>query len=202
MRLIRSATESEMVVAYLQGDCLSARPSSSVYIRQALGARAESLVLHPNLGDATENAERLKALRLRREVTDLLDWCGEALDWRLLAATIDELRNVRLLGYDTFRELAPQTRTVGEAAANVDDAQIVVSECLKERVRAIEQSLQARGVTTPPPIAIAPMPAAPLTLLDGNTRAIAYARFFSTEDEIEVFAGYHPQVDSWWRYRA
>jgi hypothetical protein len=128
--------------------------------------------------------------------------CPGGLEWRLVAVTVAELRSLLLLDYKTMRQLAPETRTVGEAATNVDDETVVVCEGLKERVQGIENSLAEQGLTAPPLIAVAPEPAASHVLLDGNTRAIAYARVFPGEDEIEVLVGYHEAVVRWQFYGA
>jgi hypothetical protein len=191
----RAATEQEVVSAFLQADYRAPRPEPRQCLQSVLGTDTDALVLYPNHHDARDNARRKDALfRCRRELPELLELCS-SFTWQLTSLTSSELAELRLLAYTTFRQIAPQTRRVGEAAGNVDDAGVQVGEGLKGRIRDLEFTLR-RGPSLPMPplIAVAEASEAPHVLIDGNTRAIAYARANSGSD---VFVGYCANVEHW-----
>jgi hypothetical protein len=197
MKLIRSVDEAEMVSAFLQADYHAPRPEPRECACAALGADAEALILQPNRQDLDENDRRRRALvRSRNELRMLFQVCP-SLEWKLVVITHEELGRFRLLGYRTFCQLAPQTRTVREAALNVDHPDVEVDEDLKGRIAALETALRRTPSPHPPLIAVAQEEAALHVILDGNTRAVAYFRSRSMDSNVEVIVGYHAGVVCW-----
>ena len=187
-----------MVLEFLRGEIDSPR-WNKVIMGGLAGDR--SVVDAGQLDDAAQLAARRRALGFRGYGRNemLFKSFPPDCEWELVAITCAELGEFQYLNYPTFRQLSRGSRLVRDGAANVNGAEPDVAENgvnLNASIRAIARAV-ASGETYAPLIALAMNRATDHILLEGNTRAAAFALSLPPDNEIEVIAGYSPGVAGW-----
>ena len=116
----RTATEAEVVLAFLRGEIDSRRFGNDV--RQALvDAGGLELVLHPDLNSEDENRARESALSVARGWRDaeLFEGFPEAVNWYHGVMQPDLLSRVRFIDYSYWNELSGGSRRPADVLATL-----------------------------------------------------------------------------------
>jgi hypothetical protein len=188
------ATEHEMVLAFLQAEVDAPRwRDRYAWALQQIGA-TRALVDRPDLTSDAENAKRIAILGgVRGYRGNVYLFRGFPLDttWRrvrLPPVQCDLLR--QCTGAPEFIELSRGTRRVVDAAANLDQFRTPTSQ----NVRSVVQALK-KGQTYPPLIAV-DSAEGELLLVEGYTRATAYAALRPPRP-VEFFLVVSPNIRRW-----
>lgn len=181
---IEPLTEDDMVLAWAEAERESPR-HRDVWVQMGLGSVPLS-------------ADTCRAvLGQVRGFPDQYVFTGlpRPMKWSLVRVTIEELGDFRYLNYlPTFVALSEGSRLVRDGAANVERVQ--VPEDLNERVRQTESGLAA-GQAHESVIAVtAPNELAPI-LIEGNTRATAYLRYYQPHETIDLILGEADDLSEW-----
>jgi hypothetical protein len=196
MRRIGTATEEEVVLAWVRAEYDSTQPAGYA-IRAALNHDPTFIDETARASDATQHAAREAALAQARGygANNYLFRNFPSVDWGVrLALTFDELGELRYLNHKDWVSLSGGSRLVQHGAENV--GVVAVPDYITDKVVAIEKGLR-EGATHPELIVVAEDPRGPHILLEGHGRATAYRRVLPSDAEVEVFAAYSPDVRRW-----
>ena len=118
MRLLRPASEDDMVAIFLAAEVSSERYGPQIAeILAALG-QPPSVAAHPDTRDAAANAVRRQVLAAYRGYPSGGVFTGMPADvtWQHAALTPDELATVRYIDYDYWTEFSGGTRLAADGA--------------------------------------------------------------------------------------
>jgi hypothetical protein len=182
-----------MILAFVRAEAFSARFGAT--FRRAMGGK--QAVYNPDLSDPAANALRrhaLAAIRGYGQCAYLFRGWPHAVNWKLVAVTVEELGAFLYANHPTWTTLTHGSRLVRDGAANVET--VPTHEEAKPNILAVERDVR-RGQTYPPLIATATDKSAQHVLVEGHTRATAYVRVLERETEVEVIVGYAPAITGW-----
>ena len=198
MRVLRPASEAEVVATFLRAELRSARWGEKLRELLRQDGADEAMLMEADLGDAAANAYRAQILDRHRgwlQRIGLFQGLPCELEWLLVGLTPDEVLAIRYINWDWWLEISDGTRDPSVAADRirggfVPGADIDAHRALAERLRS----------SRPPPelITIARPDLAKLVLLEGHVRLTAYALFPDLlPDELRVFVGTSDHADRW-----
>jgi hypothetical protein len=198
VRIVRPASEAEVVASFLRGELDSPR-----YGARLLGFMCDdgvdaSVLRKPNLADAGECAYRERLLDrhrgwLRRE--GLFAGLPRRIDWSRAALTPEEVLAIDYINWDWWLRLSGGTRRPLDAAARIrrEEAADAIAEW--------HQSIAARLQSDEPPpelVAVSPPDRSRLVLLEGHSRLTAYAVYPEyLPAELEIYLGTAPDMNRW-----
>ena len=198
MRVLRAATEAEVVAAFLRGELDS--PRWGERLRELL--REEdvdaSLVRTPNVEDAAEGAYRARLLDrhrawLRRE--GLFDGFPERVEWSRVALSPEEVLAIRYINWEWWLRISCGSRSPVDAAARIRRGEIAgvtaeEHEPIAAHLRAAKPSAEL--------IAVAPPDRSRLVVVEGHVRLTAYALYPEyLPAELEIYLGTAPDMHRW-----
>jgi hypothetical protein len=208
MRVLRDATEEEMIEAFVLAELDSTRHGQP----------------YPQLAGLSGDLSRYRgstplASALRRTALYLFRGYGQNeylfagfptdAQWKLVAVPVGELEGWLYAHEDTWLTLSEESRLVRDGAANVGKVDRL-SHATLPGVRAAVQGASAcilaveqdvrNGKAYQPIIAAALNESSPHVIAEGHTRATAYVRALDPDDEIEVIVGYSPRLATWRYY--
>ena len=198
MRVLRPASEAEVVATFLRGELQSERWGDTIRELLREDSVDEVLLAHPDVGDAEANAYRARVLDRHRgwlQRIGLFEGLPRELDWSLVALTPDEVLAIRYINWDWWIEISDGTRDPCVAADRIRRG--LVPGANLDEDRALAERLRSH---VPPPelIAIAPPDLSKLVVLEGHVRLTAYALFPDVlPAELEVFVGTGEHVERW-----
>lgn len=189
------APETEMVLAFVAAEIDSPTwgPRYSYHLRR-LGRTPEDLVGRPefNPADNRDRAELLKSVRGYGQNTGLFLGFPQTVRWRRAELEPADFAALRYARCPPWTELAPATLTVAEGARNLET--VDTQDDYRSKVHGIIARIQ-RGDRFPPLI-LAETTAPALILIEGHTRATAYA-LQAPARPIEVLVGSSPEWGRW-----
>jgi hypothetical protein len=198
MRLLRPATEAEMVATFLRGELDSERFGPELRRLLALGGHALSLVTEPDLTDAAANAVRASLLddyRAYERRDGLFGGFPHDVEWTRAALTREEVLSILYIDWDWWLRLSGGTRRPFDAAARIRAGLVPGAE------PQTDEPIAARlgSDDPPPPLIVVTTPARePLVLLEGHVRLTAYALFPDyLPAELEVLLGVSDGMEAW-----
>jgi hypothetical protein len=198
VRILRPASEAEVVAAFLRAEIESARWGDQLRDILRKDGVDESVLSHPDVEDAAANAYRAQVLDRHRgwlQRIGLFDGLPRDLEWTLVALTPEEVLAMRYIAWDWWLEISDGTRDPSVAADRIRCGLVPGADL--DQDRALAERLRS---PTPPPelIAIARPDLAKLVVLEGHVRLTAYALFPELlPAELDVFVGTSHQVDCW-----
>jgi hypothetical protein len=198
VRILRPASEAEVVATFLRAEIESARWGDKLRDLLREDGVEESVLAHPDVEDAAANAHRARVLDRHRgwlQRIGLFQGLPCDLEWTLVALTPEEVLAMRYIDWDWWLEISDGTRDPCVAADRIR-AGLVAGADLDED-RALAERLRS---ATPPPelIAIARPDLAKLVVLEGHVRLTAYALFPELlPSELDVFVGTSDEADRW-----
>ena len=198
MRIVRTASEAEVVATFLRAELDSARWGERLLAFLREDGVDPSVVSRPNLGDPQESAYREALLDrhrgwLRRE--RLFDGLPRHIDWSRVALKPAEVLAIRYINWDWWLELSGGTRQPLDAARRIRRNE--VGDVTAESHEPIAARLQS---PEPPPelIALALPNDSQLVVVEGHLRLTAYALYPAyLPDELEIFLGIADRMDRW-----
>jgi hypothetical protein len=193
LRIVRPASESEVVAAFLRGELESPRWGDGLRALLAEDGLDASVLDDP--GEDAYRAELLDRHRgwLRRR--GLFEGLPERIEWTRAALSPAEVLAIRFIRWDWWLEISGGTRSPVEAAARIRRGEI-------PGVTAEEHEPIAARLRSPPSpadlIAVGPPSREPLVLLEGHVRLTAYALYPEyLPAELELYVGTAPDIDRW-----
>jgi hypothetical protein len=198
MRLIRAASEAEVVAAFLRGELDSPRWGDRLLELLREDGVDPAVVRAPSLDDADERTYRARLLDrhrawLRRE--GLFDGFPEQVEWSRAALVPEEVLTIRYINWDSWLRISNGTRRPGDAAARIRRGEIA-------GVTAEEhEPIAARLHAAEPPaelIAVAQPDRSQLVVVEGHVRLTAYALYPEyLPAELEIYVGTAPDMHRW-----
>jgi hypothetical protein len=198
VRILRPASEAEVVAAFLRGELESPRWGERLLELLRADAVEASVLRTPNLDDAEECAYRERLLDRHRAWLrrgGLFDGFPEQVAWSLAALAPEEVLAIRYINWDWWLRISGGTRRPVDAAARIRRGEVAgVSveehEPIAARLRAAEPQ--------PPLIAVAPPDLSRLVVLEGHVRLTAYALYPEyLPAELEIYLGAAPDMGRW-----
>ena len=198
MRTIRTASEPEVIAAFVRAELDS--PRYGLRIRGLLrdAGLDESLLLAADLDDAEENAARAGILEryrgwLRRE--GLFNGFPEDVTWSLVGLRPDEVLSILYIDWDWWLDISGGTRRPVDAAARIRAGEVPgVNAEEDEKIAA-----RLRSDDPPPELIVVSKPDfRRLVVVEGHVRLTAYA--LSPEylpDELAVYLGTSVDMGRW-----
>ena len=194
MESLRSATEDEMVLCFLRAERNSPR------WREALAGRIGGrwyLLDQPDLQDEAQNEDRRTVLGYRGYGLNdyLFRGFPDDVEWWFVRMTRAEVGDL-MFGQGICDELTEGTRLVSVAAKNASTV-----ECkgdapgLNEGIARVLE-LDSDGASLEPLVIVSTSPADQHVLVEGYSRACAYASRPEGPD-VEAFAGYSTGIAHW-----
>jgi hypothetical protein len=201
MRIVRTATEEEVVAAFLRGELESPRWRARLLDLLREDGVDASVVTSPRVEDASENAYRAALLDrhrawLRRK--GLFTGFPERVEWSRAALAPEEVLAIDYIDWDWWLRVSGGTRRPLDAAARIRRGEIAgVSagehEPIAERLRSTEPQVEL--------IAVAPRDLSRLVAVEGHVRLTAYALFPAyLPEELEIFVGTADDIERWSEY--
>jgi hypothetical protein len=198
MRIVRTASEAEVVAAFLRGELASPRWRDRLLALLREDGVDELVVSRPNVDDLQESAYRETLLdRHRGWLTreGLFDGFPERIDWSRAALTPEEVVAIQFIDWDWWLELSGGTRRPVDAAARIRRNEVAGAsaewhEPIAARLRSAEPPAEL--------IAVGPPDLSRLVVLEGHVRLTACALYPEyLPAELEIFLGTAQDVDRW-----
>jgi hypothetical protein len=199
MRLLRAASEEEMVALFLRTELFSDRYGPDIRALLKRDRVLERVVTDPDLADGAENQVRLRLLTDHRGYgtrTEIFERFPDDVRWEWVAVTPAELATVRYIDYDYWIELSGGSRLAADAAPRVR-AGVTPFGVPGEGLLAMAEAFAA-GARFPPIILATTIPASVLVVLEGHSRltALMLARDH-LPPELEVLVGSSATMTDW-----
>ena len=186
MKLTEPVSEDHMVAAFLKAEIQ--RDCFREYL-QALGGDS-ALIDAPDLTDEFANGMRRRLLLACRGGL-FRAWPDDVLWWKVQVAPA-ELANFRFIYYPAWNEFSSGSRLVRDSVANVNRIENPGAK-VKELAQLVRQ-----GRRFPDLVLVATTRTAPVVIMEGNTRAAAYALAGSdAPNPISALAGFSPNFAAW-----
>jgi hypothetical protein len=199
MKELGSATEDEMVLAFLKAEIDSPcyGPCCQSYLTR-LGLDRKPLIDEADIGNAKHNQIRLELLKKCRgyKANQYLftDFPGDV-QWRRVELEPGELKRLKYINLETWTTLTGKTRRVVDGARNVGT--IPIDEDTIARIKAVADRI-TRGDRFPELIVVEG-DGQDLILLEGHTRATAYV-LAEPSYPIELLVGSSREMNKWHYY--
>jgi hypothetical protein len=198
LRLLRDASEEEMIAVFLRGELASDRWSETLRGLLARDGRGDQVLTQPDLADPEENRYRSGILEDHRawERRDgLFGGFPRDVEWFRAELEPDEVLDVLFIHWDWWLTVSGGTRRPREAARRIRAGEL-------DGVTAAEHEPLAaalRSSPPPPELIVVTTPAqAPLVLLEGHFRLTAYALFPEyLPPRLEALLGVSEEMPRW-----
>jgi len=194
MRLVRDASEAEVIASFLRGELDSPRWGERLLELLREDDVDCSVVRTPNLEDAAECAFRARLLDrhrawLRRE--GLFEGFPEQVAWSRAALGPDEVLAMRYINWDWWLRASGGTRRPADAATRIRRNEIAgVTAEEHEPIAARRHAAEL--------IAVAQSDRSRLVVLEGHVRLTAYALYPEyLPAELEIYLGMAPDMGRW-----
>jgi hypothetical protein len=195
MRVLRPATEDEVVAAFLRAEIGSGRFRGNVLAALAAAGADESLVLSPQLDDLVEAGLRARALAAYRGWPNRYPFTGfpSPVAWRRVVYPRSELAQIRFPSLPEWRRRSP-TRLPEPAAAGFRSSALNEPDKRQAcRLLAERYRLQSE---VPPIIVVSTALDGAMVVLEGCLRLTAMF-WEAGPDEAEAFLGISPEMGTW-----
>ncbi len=189
MRILRDASEEEMVLAFLKEELDSGRFREPILKALKDVGGSEELIRKGNLADEGENVLRGRVLGFFRGYPDreIFEHYPPDVVWKYAAFETADLDKLRYVDYSYWNELSKGTSSPVRAAETVckgEEIYGISNQYFLEGKKMLEQ-----GITFPPLIVLTCGNERYL-ILEGHCRATAYALQPETFEETEAYVGF------------
>jgi len=173
MKLLRDASEDEMILTFLKGELKSSRFGNDVKNALAELSADEKLITEGDLSNDTQNELRKKALGICRGYPDreIFENYPKNVKWSFVQFDAEDIEKLRYIDYDYWNELSSDTSKPTDAADNIRKGITVFNVPNDNFFKAAE----AIGKTAFPPVIALSCDDEMLILIEGHVRATAYA---------------------------
>jgi hypothetical protein len=201
MRIVRDASEDEMVFEFLSAE-LHSGLFGEKFVKPCLKAAGadRSLLYSRDFDNANSNRLRRQVLGCYRgfgQATMLFNGFPANAQWKLVEVTVEELGGfyyAATAGVPEWSDLSKGSRLVRDGARYLGETQ--AAEASKPHILEIEKRVNA-GEGHAPLIALSEGINQPHILLEGHKRATAYLRVRGADETVEVLVGYADDLSPW-----
>lgn len=192
MKIVRTCTEAEMILRYLQAEFASERFNGQISAAlDSLGLHSD-LITAPELTNDTQNSQRraiLGAYRGYGQNEELFERFPVESDWRLCRFSTADIPRVRYIDYSYWNELSAGTHLPMKAAETIRAGTCIYDLPNDGFLRAAEH-LRAGG--TLPTMIFLTADDASFVIVEGHLRMTAYALCPGAFEGVEVIVGRCP----------
>jgi hypothetical protein len=198
MRLLKSASEDEVIAAFLRAEIDSDRYGRKLRGLLARDRRKPGVLQHPDLADDYENRYRRRLLDEHRAYERREEMFGgfpREVDWFRAALERQEVLDILYINWDWWLTISGGSRSPRDAARRIRAGMIA-------DVTAAEHAPAAGASERPPELIAVTTPArAPLVLVEGHVRLTAYALFPEhLPPTTEILLGVSEKMTRWWAF--
>jgi hypothetical protein len=200
MRVLRAASEDEVVAAFLAAEIDSGRFRAHVVSALAAVGANESLIRAPRLNHPRESELRARVLAYRGwPRTFLFDGFPRNVAWTRISLTRAELAQMQYPALDEWRRRSP-TRLPEVAAARLRSGELA-EPGLRQACRLLSERYRL-GSEVPPIIVVSTQPSGRLVVLEGCLRltAMFWESPRGEPAETETLLGVSGGMDRWRHY--
>src|SRR5436190_8589090 len=122
MRIMRAASEAEVIAAFLRAEIESKRWGDTLRALLREDGVDEAVLVDPDVGNADANAYRAQILDRHRgwlQRIGLFHGLPRELEWKLVALTPEEVLAMRYIDWDWWLEISAGTRDPSVAADRI-----------------------------------------------------------------------------------
>lgn len=189
MRILRDASEEEMVLAFLKEELDSGRFREPILKALKDVGVSEELIRKGNLADERENVLRGRVLGFFRGYPDreIFEHYPPGVVWKYAVFETADLDKLRYVDYSYWNELSKGTSSPVRAAETVrkgEEIYGISNQYFLEGKKMLEQ-----GITFPPLIVLT-CGSERYLILEGHCRATAYALQPETFEGAEAYVGF------------
>lgn len=195
MKEIRTATEHEMVLAFLRAELDS--PRFSEYYRPVFAHfRVDPAVLieRGDASDAMQNTQRIEilgAVRGYKKNHSLFTGFPNSVQWTEGEIQPDEIGELTYAKWPSVIRLSAGTRRVADGAKNIDT---IIANDLNTNIKALAQAV--RNGKRCPELILARAAGGPAVLIEGHARATAYV-LAKIDYAVRAFIGTSQMMSQW-----
>jgi hypothetical protein len=193
MRLLRAATEQEVVAVFLQAELDSGRYGEVLRTLLDRDGRDVGVLTRPDLTDAAANRYRSGLLDEYRGFERRIGLFGGFpvhVDWHRAALSPQEVLDILYIDWDWWLEISDGTRRPRDAAEKIKRGDVPGST--------VEEHRMLFDVPQPELIVVTTPDHATLVVLEGHYRLTAYAMFPELlPDELELYLGAAEDMGAW-----
>jgi hypothetical protein len=193
MRILRPATEDEVIAVFLRAEFDSGRYGKVLRKLLDRDGRAVDVLARPDLNDSAANRYRSALLDEYRGYEQRIGLFGgfpERVDWHRAALSRDEVLEVLYIDWDWWLEISDGTRRPKVAADRIRRGEVPGSTVEEHRI--------LFDVPQPELIVVTKPDRAKFVVLEGHYRLTAYAMFPELlPDELELYLGEAEDMGAW-----
>lgn len=189
MRILRDASEAEMILAFLREELESRRFREPILKALRDVGASEALIREGDMTDEGQNSLRRRVLGLFRGYPDreLFEHYPSDVLWKYAAFEADDLGKLRYVDYSYWNELSKGTSNPVQAAETIREGKEIYG--LSNQYFLEGKELLEQGMTFPPLIVLTCGNERYL-ILEGHCRATAYALRPEAFEGAEAYVGY------------
>ena len=189
MRILRDASEEEMVLAFLREELDSKRFRESILKALKDAGASEELILEGDITSETQNILRCRVLGLFRGYPDreIFENYPSDVTWKYAVFEADDLCKLRYVDYDYWNELSRETSSPVNAAETIRNGEEIYG--ISNQYYLEGKELLEQGMTFPPMILLTCGNERYL-ILEGHCRATAYALLPEAFGGTEAYVGF------------
>lgn len=188
MKLIRNATESEMILEFLRGELNSNRFNSDLNkVLKKLNIES-NIITNGNILDSKENKLRLQIMKEYRGYPDkeLFYLFPKEIDWKYVKLSSEDLDNIFYIDYDYWNLLSSNTSKPSEAVKTIkNDIEIfdVSNQPFLDGVEYLKNN-------SFPPVVLLTCNGEKFLIIEGHSRMTIYAFLPSKLNNTYAYIGY------------
>jgi hypothetical protein len=193
MRILRPATEDEVIATFLRAELDSGRYSPvlrTLLERDGVGA---DVLARPDLADPAANRYRSSLLDEYRGFERRIGLFGgfpDSVDWHRAALAPPEVLEILYIDWDWWLEITDGTRRPTDAANKIRRGEVAGST--------VDEHLMLLDRPQPELIVVTTPDRQNLVVLEGHYRLTAYAMFPKrVPDELELYLGEAEEMNGW-----
>ncbi len=194
---LEQTSEDAMVAAFLRAELDASRYRESIAYALTAISRDRTLLDAPDLTNPQDCADRKSVLQIYRGYPTQMLFRGFPADchWRRVLLGPGDFDSIRYANFPVLLKLSGGTRRISEGARNFSER----PEDQPDMAHVTHVVAKVRDGQQFPPLILVQSPGGPVTLLEGHSRATAYAITGNTHN-IEALVGCSNSMSSWWLY--
>jgi hypothetical protein len=194
MKFLEKSSSQEMVAEWLKAEMWSKRFSLPLKKVLRKFKQSQSIINDPKLDNKRENILRKKVLFTYRK--DMLRGFPKNITWQKAIINIHDLEKIKLINYSYWNELSGDTRLAVDAVENILRGKTVMGVNNRQYMEAARH-VKKHGFF-PKLILISTQPGAPVVVLEGHLRLIAYLMEpDGIPNNLIAIIGYSPEFSDW-----
>ena len=194
---LEQVSEDAMVAAFLRAEVDASRYSGSITTALDAIGRGRTLIDVPDLDNAQDCADRKLVLRIHRGYPNDVLFRGFPSDchWQRVLLESRDFDAIRYANHQVLLNLSGGTRRISDGARNFSER----PEDYPDMAHVTHVVAKVRSGQRFPPLILVKEPGGPVTILEGHSRATAYAMVGSAHN-IEALVGCSASMSKWWLY--